>query len=244
LVELPFAGANFLKIHHGGWFPLLLALGIFLVMSTWKRGRQILWNRIRSMTLPHSAFMEAVAGPNFCRAGTNAVYRHADGQAGKEEPFTWIGGTAIFMVGNPDGTPLALTHNLEHNKVLHERIIFLTVMPADAPRVSDDQRVSVEAIQATEDAKGFYRVKARVGFMEQPDVLKVLRLCEPLGLSFDLAHTTFFLSRETILPSDHPGMAIWRERLFSLLSRNAQSATAFFRLPATRVVELGMQVEI
>ncbi len=217
LIEQAFFGANALKITHGGWVPLVVGAGLFTLMVTWKRGRQLLGQRMRSSAIPVEKFIESVE---------------------RRQPQR-VEGTAVYMAGNSDGTPLALLHNLKHNKVLHRRIIFLTVGVDEDPRVPDADRVEIEKLTL-----GFWRVKARFGFFEEPNVPLVLALCEGQGLEFKETETTFFLSRETVLPSKKGGMALWRERVFALMARNAQSATAFFRLPANRVVELGMQVEI
>jgi KUP system potassium uptake protein len=150
-----------------------------------------------------------------------------------------VPGTAVFMSGSAEGTPIALLHNLKHNKVLHERVIILTAATRDVPYVSEAERVSVQ-----KSDHGFYRVLGYFGFMEEPNVPRLLELCQKEGLDYKPEQTTFFLSRETIIPTRMPGMTIWRERLFAMMSRNAQHATTFFRLPVNRVVELGMQVEL
>lgn len=217
LIESSFFGANALKIMHGGWFPLAVGLGLFTLMATWKRGRQLLWERVRSSSIPADKFIESIE---------------------RRQPSR-VEGTAVYMAGNSDGTPLALLHNLKHNKVLHRRIVFLTIQVDEDPRVANDERVEIEKLP-----HGFWRVRARFGFFEDPDVPSVLATCATRGLEFKENETTFFLSRETIIPAKKAGMALWREHLFAVMARNAQSATAFFRLPANRVVELGMQVEI
>jgi len=217
LVELPLCAANFLKILHGGWFPLVVAVLVFTLMSTWKTGRRLLWQHVRSSVLPAEAFIESI----------------------REVPPIRVPGTAVYMAGSADGTPIALLHNLKHNKVLHQRVIFLTILSEEQPRVPVNERITV-----TELEHGFYRVIARFGFMEEPDVPAVLAGCVEQGLTVKEMDTTYFLSRETVIPTRKSGMAMWRERLFAIMSRNAQSATAFFNLPANRVVELGMQVEM
>jgi KUP system potassium uptake protein len=217
VIEGTFFAANALKILHGGWFPLLVGAVLFTLMVTWKTGRQILWKRIRETTLPTEQFLQSLD---------------------RREPSR-VKGTAVYLAGNSDGTPLALLHNLKHNKVLHERVVFLTITVDETPHVPEKDRLELAELR-----HGFWRVKARYGFMEEPDVPALLRRCGELGLEFKENETTFFLSRETIIPSRRGEMALWRERLFAIMSRNAQSATAFFRLPASRVVELGMQVEI
>ena len=217
VIEGSFFGANAIKILHGGWFPLLIGVILFTIMTTWKTGRRLLWKRIRDAALPVDQFL---------------------GSLDRREPMR-VKGTALYLAGNSDGTPIALLHNLKHNKVLHERVIFLTILVAEDPRVRREDRVEIEELR-----HGFWRVRARFGFMEEPNVMEVLRLCDGMGLQIKEQEATFFLSRETIIAVKKSGMMLWRERLFALLSRNAQSATTFFRLPAGRVVELGMQVEL
>jgi KUP system potassium uptake protein len=215
-LELVFFGANALKIPHGGWFTLLVAACIFTVMTTWKTGRRLLGERLSAALLPFEIFLESI--------------RHS--------PPHRVRGTAIFMAGNPLGTPLALLHNLKHNQVLHERVVLLTITTVEAPHVNKDQRIEVAKLD-----EGFFRAVAKYGFMEQPDIKEVLRLCSDHQLKIEPEQATFFLSRETIIATQRQGMAVWREHLFAFMARNAQPATVFFNLPANRVVELGMQVE-
>ena len=217
VIELAFFGANVLKIGKGGWFPLLVGGILFTMMATWRRGRQLLWNRMKSSTLPTPQFLESIGRRELPR----------------------VKGTAVYLAGNPDGVPIALLHNLKHNKVLHEQVVFLTILVSEQSRVDDSSRVTAEEMD-----NGFWRVRAIFGFMEEPNAPEVLRRCADFGLKLREPETSYFLSRETIIPSGKSGMAWWRERLFSIMARNAQSATAFFHLPANRVVELGMQVEI
>jgi KUP system potassium uptake protein len=217
LIELAFFGANALKITHGGWFPLIVGAVLFTLMTTWRTGRRMLWQRVRASALPTDQFLESVSRRELPR----------------------VKGTAVYLAGNPDGVPIALLHNLKHNKVLHERVVFLTIAVQDSSRVDENSRITVEELE-----QGFWRVKANFGFMEEPDVPDVLRRCADFGLKFREPETSFFLSRETIIASRKSGMAAWRERLFAIMARNAQSATTFFQLPANRVVELGMQVEL
>lgn len=217
-VELPLVVGNLLKIPHGGWFTLAVAAAIFCVMATWKRGRKLVWERIRSSAMPLEKFIAEME---------------------RREPVR-VAGTAVYMAGNADAAPLALLHNLKHNKVLHRRVVILTIALEDSPRVSDAERIEVEKLDAN-----FWRVRARYGFFEEPDVGNVLARCAEHDLEFKPMETTFFLSRETVIASGRRGgMMRWRKRLFAVLSRNATGATAYFRLPANRVVELGMQVEI
>ncbi|HEY9172779.1 MAG TPA: potassium transporter Kup [Verrucomicrobiae bacterium] len=217
VAELAFLGANLAKIGHGGWFPLAIGIVGFSLMSTWKTGRGRLRQRLANSMLPLADFLKDVAESNPTR----------------------VRGTAIFLAGNPEGTPAALTHNFKHNKVLHKRVVLLTITNDEIPYVMDAQRVTVSNL-----GNDFFRVIGRYGFMEEPSVPEILALCKPHGLNFREMETTFFLSRETIIPSQRRGLMMWRKRLFALLSRNAQPANAFFRLPPNRVVELGLQVEI
>jgi KUP system potassium uptake protein len=215
-VEVAFLGANGLKIGHGGWFPIVVGAVVFTLMSTWKTGRKILRDKLAASSLPYDLFLSDV----------------------KANPPLRVPGTAVFMSGSAEGTPVALLHNLKHNKVLHDRVIILTVATRDIPYVNETDRLKVEKSES-----GFYRIMGYFGFMEEPNVPRLLQLCQKEGIEFHEEETTFFLSRETIIPTRLPGMALWRERLFATMSRNAQHATTFFRLPVNRVVELGMQVE-
>jgi KUP system potassium uptake protein len=216
-VDIPFFAANALKIRYGGWVPLVIAAAIFLLMTTWKRGREILAKRMQEKTVPLKMLLADLAA----------------------EPPIRVPGTAVFMYGTTDGTPPALVHNLAHNKVLHERIVFLTVVTHDVPHVPPGERVTVKAI-----GKGFYSVIARYGFMDDPDIEDVLAACRVRSLLIPIEGTTFFLGRETLVASDRPGMAQWREQLFAFMSRNAMRATAFFKIPANQVFEVGAQVEL
>ena len=217
LIELSFFGANALKILNGGWYPLAVGAVLFTLMSTWKTGRRLLWEKVRESALPIENFLQSLD---------------------RREPAR-VKGTAVYLAGNADATPLALLHNLKHNKVLHERVVFLTVIFDETPHLEETDRVRVEQLR-----KGCWRVRTHYGFMEDPNVVDVLKRCGEFGLDYHEGETTFFLSRETIVAAKKPGMARWREHLFSLMSRKAQSATAFFRIPPSRVVELDMQVEI
>jgi KUP system potassium uptake protein len=217
IVDLTFLVANALKIWHGGWVPLAIAIGLYFVMTTWKSGREVLSKRIAEQSLPVKMLLAEIAA----------------------EPPIRVPGTAVFMYGSADGTPPALVLNLTHNKVLHEKIIFLTVTTEDVPHVPADQRVIVKR-----SGKGFHRVTARYGFMQDPDITEVLTACKESHLEIPMAGTTFFLGRETLIASDRPGMALWRERLFSFMSRNALRATAFFKIPPNQVFEIGSYVEL
>ncbi|HVV70206.1 MAG TPA: potassium transporter Kup, partial [Verrucomicrobiae bacterium] len=218
LVEGAFFVANSLKVLNGGWFPLAAGLIIFIIMATWKTGRQLVWNRLRPAAMPLELFLDNIeTSKNLCR----------------------VPGTALFMTANPDGTPIALLHNLKHNKVLHERNIILTIVTDEVPQVNPEKRVEMEKLSA-----GFHRLIAHYGFMEEPNVPDLLTSATLDGKKVELNRTTFFLSRETVVPNKSVSMARWRQWLFALMSRNAQSASSFYRIPANRVVELGMQVEI
>lgn len=216
-IEISFFGANIIKIADGGWLPLLVGLVVYTLLSTWKKGRAILAERLRKGALPFSEFIGTVTPTSPPR----------------------VPGTAVFMSRDPEATPTALLHNMKHNKVLHEKVVLLTVMTDEVPYVEVDDRVRVEDL-----GKGFFRVIARYGFLQTPGVSEVVDLTKARGLDLNVMNTTFFLSRETLIPSKKPGMALWREKLFSLMSRNAQRPTDFFRIPPNRVVELGMQVRL
>jgi KUP system potassium uptake protein len=217
IADLAFFGANVLKFAHGGWVPLLIASVAFLIMTTWKRGRQIVGDRLRARAYPFADFLEDISA----------------------HPPHRVEGTAVFMTGTGTGTPPTLIHNLEHNKVLHEQVILLTVITADVPHVAPEDRLRVEPL-----AECFFRVTVAYGFTETPDVPAALAGLDAHKVHVDLATTTFFLGRETLLATKRPGMAVWRERLFVLMSSNAMRATSFFNIPSERVVELGMQLEL
>jgi len=216
-VDVLFFGANMLKIRYGGWVPLVIAAAIFLLMTTWKRGREILAKRMLEKTVPLKMLLADLAA----------------------EPPTRVPGTAVFMYGTADHTPPALVHNLAHNKVLHEKVVFLTVVTEDVPHVEPTGRLTVKRM-----GKGFHAVVARYGFMDDPDIEDVLGCCRAESLDIRTEGTTFFLGRETLVASDRPGMAQWREQLFAFMSRNALRATAFFKIPANQVFEVGTQVEL
>ena len=217
VVDLSFLGANLLKIPNGGWFPVGVGLAVFTLMMIWKRGRQILARRLLEESLPLPMFL----------------------RRRKESTVPKVPGTAIFLTSDPDSVPTALLHNLKHNKILHERVVFLTVLTEPVPRVPGNDRVHVEGL-----AEGFYRIILRYGFSQSADIPKALRLCRTLGLEFDLMETSFFIGRETLIPSVRADMPLWQEKVFVSMSRNALSATDFFRIPSNRVVELGTQVQL
>ncbi len=217
IADLAFFFANIVKVPHGGWFPLLVAIGVFTIMTTWRSGRRILTERIREGALSDELFLRDVE---------------------RRKPPR-VAGTAVFMDRTVEGVPLALLHNLKHNKVLHQKVVLLTVETKEIPYVPDDEELEVREL-----GHGVYRVVLRYGFMESPDVPEALRRVSHPDLTFDEGTTTFFLGRETLLATERPGMAIWRERLFSWMTRNAQGAPIYFRLPPNRVVELGAQIEL
>jgi KUP system potassium uptake protein len=215
-IDLSFFAANVLKILHGGWLTLVIGTAIFTLMTTWKRGRQILAARLTARSIPIEDFLARI----------------------REQPPVRVPGTAVFMTAQPRGTPPALTHNLRYNTVLHETVVVLSVQTQTVPHVPDDERVALTPL-----GDGLFDVAVRYGFMEDPDVPAALESARELGLV--LGHDVlYFLGRETIIVTAKEGMAPWREKLFVLMARNAQRATAFFRLPAERVVELGVQVEM
>jgi len=216
LVDGAYLTANLTKIPDGGWFPLLVGLIVFTILTTWAKGRHLMMARLREAAMPIKVFISSAA--------TSA---------------TRVPGTAVFMTSTAEGVPHALLHNLKHNKVLHERIVLLTVKIADVPFVRQAERVKLEHL-----GHGFHRLVLRYGFMEEPDVPAALALVTGCGDKFKMMDTSFFLARQTLLPSSKPGMAIWREKLFAWMLRNAESAMEFFRLPTNRVVEVGSQVEI
>ena len=217
VVDLAFFAANVSKILHGAWFPLVVGLLIFILMTTWKTGRSLLYEKMYAGKPPLEAFIAAQVA-----AGTPRV-----------------SGKVVFMAGGPDRVPPALVHNLNHNKILHAEIAVVSVETLEQPRTSREEKVEVEDL-----GHGFYRVLARYGFMEEPNVPHILALAREKGLPFELEEVSFFLGRETVVADRRPLMALWRERLFSFMSRNALGATSYFHIPPAQVVELGAQVEI
>ena len=216
-LDLSFFSANILKVLDGGWLPLLMGLLIFTLLSTWKRGREILYERLFADELPLDDFI-----------GNLEAY-----------PPTRVEGTAVFMTGSTEGIPHALLHNLKHNKVLHQRVVLMTIKNLDEPYVNDDTRVHIRQLSPS-----FWQVVARYGFKESPGIPQVLALCAEQELVFEEMDTSFFLSRETLVSTRRPGMARWREKLFAIMSRNATRVTDYFHIPANRVVEMGTMVEI
>ena len=216
VIDLGYFSANLVKIQDGGWFPLGLGLVIFILLVTWKRGRQLLLARMRSDTIPMDVFL---------RSSMQSVHH--------------VRGTAVYMTGSSDSVPHALLHNLKHNKVLHERNILLTVVTAEIPTWPIRDRLEISEL-----GSGFWRVLIHYGFMDTIDVPQALSQAAASGLPVEMVDTSFFLSREAVIPSVKPGMALWREALFSWMQRNATGAMEFFKLPPDRVVEVGSQIEI
>ncbi|MCZ8324017.1 MAG: potassium transporter Kup [Sphingomonadaceae bacterium] len=215
-VDMAYLGANLLKVPYGGWVPLVIGLAIFTLLTSWSRGRALMRASMAEGSIPMEVFAKSA-----------------------HSSATRVPGTAIFMASTAAGVPSALLHNIKHNKVLHERVVILTVAIQDVPYVDEAERCSVKDL-----GQGFYRMSLRYGFLEETDVPDALKRADICGGPFDMMKTSFFLSRQTLLPSAKPGMALWREKLFAWMLRNAASAMEFFRLPTNRVVELGSQVEI
>jgi KUP system potassium uptake protein len=215
-IDLAFLSASLLKIADGGWFALAVAAAVYTLMSTWKRGRRVLAARLEETSLPLDLFLP-------------------DLEMGK---LPRVPGAAVFLTTDPQGTPLALLHNIKHNKVAHEQTLFLTVLTEDVPVVPPAERVTVKPLGG-----GFCRVVARYGFMELPDVPALLESIRSDAVPIDVSQASYFLGREKVIPSGRSGLARWREGLFAFLSQNAQSAMAYFRIPPNQVVELGAQIE-
>ncbi|WP_018078468.1 potassium transporter Kup [Thiobacillus denitrificans] len=215
-IDLAFFSANAVKIPDGGWFPLAVAMLVFILLVTWKRGREIVQLRLQETAQPLAPFVDVLLA----------------------HPPIRVPGTAVFMTADAQGAPSALLHNLKHNKVLHERVVILNVRYAEVPYVAADRRLEMAKL-----AEGFYHVVVRYGFMDDIDIPQALSQC-PCGMQFELMDTTFFFSRENLIPIRGAGMSLWREHLFATMARNAASPMTFFRIPANRVIELGTQIEI
>jgi KUP system potassium uptake protein len=214
--DLAFLGANVLKIERGGWVPLAIGVAILTLMMTWKRGREILADLMRRSSMPLDLLLADIARRRLQR----------------------VPGTAVFLTSEPQGAPVVLLHHLKHNKVLHEQVVLLSVLSADVPEVEDERRVEVKALD-----QGFFRVSASYGFMETPNVPRILAMSEGHGLRTRPADTSYYLGRERLLPTGPSRLPRWRKELFGFMSRNARSATEFFGIPPNRVVELGSQIE-
>lgn len=216
IIDGAYLSSNLIKVPEGGWLPLLVAAIIFVLLTTWAKGRELMIARLREAAMPVKVFIQSAASS-----------------------ATRVTGTAVFMTSASDGVPHALLHNLKHNKVIHDRVILLTVKIADMPFVEEETRCRLEDL-----GEGFHRLVVKYGFMQEPDVPAALARLTGCGPAFKMMDTSFFLARQTLLPSSRPGMAIWREKLFAWMLNNSESAMEFFRLPTNRVVELGSQVEI
>jgi KUP system potassium uptake protein len=216
-IDISYFSANAIKIEHGGWFPLVLGLIVFVVMTTWRRGRELVLRELKQSGLALEPFIDSLTA----------------------HPPLRVPGTAIFLTANINAVPNALLHNLKHNKVLHERNVLMTVETLESPVAEYGERTEITAL-----GNEFFRLTLRFGFAEEPDIPAALQSCSAKGLGFDMMDTTFFISRETVVATDRAGMPLWRDRLFAFLARNASSATAFFRIPGNRLIELGTQVEI
>jgi len=217
MLDAVLVAACLLKLWDGGWFPLVLGLGIFTVMATWKRGRQLLIEQIQSDDPALLPFVTSLSGDEIPRTPR----------------------TAVYPVANPDTVPQALMHNLKHNRVLHQQNVILTVEYHGVPWVPSDERIELKSL-----VPGFWQVHVHYGFKDTPDIPQALSMCNTQGLSINLFETSYFLSRETVVPTPGAGMAHWRERLFAGMSRNAGSVAEFFRLPNNSVIELGTRVQI
>ena len=216
-VDLAFFGSNALKVHHGGWVPLAIAISVFTLMTTWSSGRRIVQALLSKGSLPIDMFLADVA---------------------RRKPFR-APGTAVFMTSNPEGAPLVLLHHLRHNKTLLERVVLLSILTANVPKVTEAERITV-----TDLGENFWRITARFGFMEKADVPLILEESRKLGLLSDRRDTTYFLGRERLLPTGRGHLARWRKKLFIFMSRNSRTATEYFSIPPNRVVELGAQLEM
>ncbi|WP_424193682.1 potassium transporter Kup [Ampullimonas aquatilis] len=216
-IDLAFFSANALKIVHGGWFPLILGAAVFTIMSTWKRGRQLVFENLQKHAIPLESFLVSLF----------------------MAPPVRVPGTAIFLRGESDGVPHALLHNLSHNKVVHERLVFLTVHIAPVPWVTLDEQVQVRDL-----GNHCFQLDIKLGFKDEPDLPKALSQCGQLGIQFEMMETSFFIARQTLISTPDSGMARWREQLFVAMSRNAPSAADYYLIPSNRVIELGTQIEI
>jgi len=217
-LDLAFFGANISKITHGAWFPLLIGAIVFFLMTTWRKGRDLLADRINRHTLSLDDFLAHIA----------------------TDPPPRVEGKAVYLAGSQNLAPPALIWSLKHHKVLHEEVAVLTILTAELPRVPREEKLKIETPQP-----GIHRITARFGFMEEPNVPYVLALARETGPDFPLQETSFFLGREKLLPAKRrPSMPVWRNRVFAFMSRNALGATTYFQIPPDRVVEVGAQIEL
>ncbi|MDK2124865.1 potassium transporter Kup [Parachitinimonas caeni] len=218
IIELAFFASNAMKFFDGGWFPLLIGIAAFVLMTTWKTGRRLLFHRLHDGEMPLESFVDAI----------------------EASPPHKVEGTAIFMTGSADTVPHALLHNLKHNKVLHENVMFLTIQSTDIPVVGKKDRLQIKQLSPT-----FWQVVATYGFNEEPSVPEIIEQClQETSMPLDMMTTSFFLSRETIVDGKTPAMSWLRRRLFATMQRNAARPTDYFKIPPNRVVEMGTQVEI
>lgn len=217
IIDFAFFASNTLKIMHGGWFPLLLGSFLFVVMLTWKRGRELVFENLQKHAIPLEDFLQSLF----------------------VSPPMRVPGTAIFLRGESDGVPHALLHNLSHNKVLHERVVFLTVFVQEVPWVPHAEQVQIVDLNHE-----CYQLNVRLGFKNEPNIPNMLALCEQHGLEFNMMETSFFIARQTVISKVGTGMAPWREHIFVGMSRNARGAADYYQIPTNRVIELGTQVEI
>ena len=217
IIDATFFAATILKIFQGGWFPLVIGAIIFFIMITWHGGRKIMLEKLRSDDISLEPFLESLLA----------------------HPPVRVAGTSVFVTANSKGVPHALLHNLSHNQVLHECVVFLTVDYREIPRVPDEERVSVKSLIGN-----CYQIKVHYGFKDEPDLPLALEMCKQPGLEFEPLKTSYFLSREIVVPTPGNGMTQWQERIFSTMARNASNAAEYFNLPANRVLELGTRIEI
>ena len=215
--DFMFLTATMTKIAEGGWFPLVIGVAMFTIMSTWRRGREIVRRKVNDGAMPMKAFVDSMAMSDTPR----------------------VEGTGIFMTTSPNGVPNALLHNLKHNKVLHGRVVVLSIVIEDIPRVPKEDYVWINNL-----GHGFYTITAHYGFKETPNIPAMLGDCKLQSMNFDMMETSFFVNRETLIATPKGGMALWREHLFVLMTHLATKASDYFRIPTNRVVELGTQVEI
>ena len=217
IMDMSFFGANIVKISDGGWFPLFVGITVYVIMTTWRRGRMILTDRMGEGAITEEDFLRDLAA--------NRIPR--------------VAGTAIFMTRQPKGIPTALLHNLKHNKVVHQRVVLLTIDVEETPTLSEEERYTWQEL-----GHGVWRLYVRFGFMEETDIPGLLDKLSPKPVPFPRMATSYFLGRETLIPTQRPGMARWREHVFAWMNRNSASASTFFNLPANQVIELGAQVEL
>ncbi len=217
VIDFGFLSANMLKLTHGGWFPLLLGTLLFTMMLTWKRGRELVVENLQKHAIPLDDFLTSLF----------------------VDPPVRVPGTAIFMRSESDGVPHAMLHNLLHNKILHERVVFLTVSMAEVPYVPTEEQVRVHNL-----GNDCYQMDVQYGFKDTPDIPWALELARFQGLGFEMMETSFFIARQTVVPNPDRGMALWREHLFVTMSRHARDAADYYRIPSNRVIELGTKIEI